>query len=48
MHIFLVTDGRWQICWLLCNKNKNKNELNYNFSDGVSLLSSHDCNWNQH
>ena len=36
MHIFVVTDGRWQICCLLCNKNTN--ELKYNFSGRVSLL----------
>ena len=33
MHIFVVTDGRWQICRLLCDKNTK-----YNFSVRVSLL----------
>ena len=34
MHILIVTDGRWPICRLLCNKNK----LKHNFSGRVSLL----------
>ena len=36
MHIFVVTDGRPQICRLLCNKSITK--LKYNFSGRVSLL----------
>ena len=31
MHIFVVTDGRWQICCL-------QNKLKFNFSGRVSLL----------
>ena len=38
MHIFVVTDGRWQICRLLYFVIKIQNKLKYNFSGSVSLL----------
>ena len=43
MHIFVVANGRWQICRLLCNK-YTKTKLKYNFSSGKgSFASSRYC-----